>query len=146
VSVKSWRCYLSSVFMVAFSPCWAANCSLNVQGVNFGNYDVFNSQSLESTGNIDVSCNSQKTNYTLMLSAGVGSYNQRKMIYGSYALNYNLYTSSNLSAIWGDGSVGTSLVSGSGSFRSFVIYGRVFAQQNIYVGQYNDYITVTVSF
>jgi spore coat protein U-like protein len=124
---------------------WSAQCSLSAQGVNFGSYDVFNNVGLDSTGNIGVTCDIS-TAYSLSLSPGGGPYASRSMADGPNLLNYNLYTDAARAVIWGDGTGGTGVVSGSGTTANHTVYGRISARQNVSLGSYSDSITVTVNF
>ena len=122
-------------------------CTLNVTGVNFGNYDVFSNTALDSTGNIDVNCPSG-IGYSMVLSTGGGTHMQRVMNSGAYTLNYNLYTAANRAVIWGDATGGTVKVNGSGIGVSVNhgVYGRIPALQNVHTGSYSDIINVTLIF
>lgn len=136
---------LRVVLLLASNTVWAA-CTVVVQPVLFGNYDVFNSVDLDSTGLVDVTCDSVADSYSIALSTGMGSYGQRKMMQGIYALNYNLYTNSGRTTVWGDGTAGTNTVNGSGLFASFSVYGRVTAQQSARVGAHSDNLVLTLTF
>jgi spore coat protein U-like protein len=122
-------------------------CTLNVTGVNFGSYDVFNNSALDSTGNIDVNCPSG-VGYTMALSAGGGTHTQRVMGSGAHRLNYNLYTASNRAVVWGDATSGTVTVNGTGIGVSVnhAVYGRIPALQNVHAGSYSDTIIVELNF
>jgi spore coat protein U-like protein len=123
----------------------STTCTASATGVAFGAYDPFSSVPLESTGSVSVTC-SASTSYTIALSAGQGSFSNRTMSSGAHLLDYNLYTSSLRSTVWGDGSGATSTVAGSGTSQSYSVYGSVQALQNAYVGSYTDSVVVTVSF
>jgi spore coat protein U-like protein len=88
--------------------------------------------------------------YTVALSTGNGSYTQREMKSGSHILDYNIYTNSGHTTIWGNGSSGNSTNSGSftasGGNTSFTAYGEVPAQAGPASGSYTDSITVTVTY
>jgi len=124
---------------------WAATCSLSAQGVSFGSYDVFSNVALDSTGNIDVTCD-VSSSYSISLSQGGGSYALRAMANGAHRLDYNLYTDATRTTVWGDGNGNTAIVSGSGTTGNHTVYGRIPARQNAYVGGYIDTITVTLTF
>ena len=118
---------------------------INVQSVLFGTYDTFSALHLESTGNVEVTC-VLTTAYTIALSPGNGSYMPRVMNSGVHALSYNLYTDATRTTIWGDGTGGTSVVSGNAISANHTIYGRVPAGQNVNVGAYSDSLVVTITF
>jgi spore coat protein U-like protein len=65
-------------------------------------------------------------------------------------LNYNLYTNSARTTIWGDGSAGTSrltnIIWSGGSSFTRTIYGRIPAGQDVGVGNYGDILVITISF
>ncbi|MFO1391710.1 MAG: spore coat U domain-containing protein [Agitococcus sp.] len=125
----------------------AAVCSLNVVGINFGSYYVANTTPLDGSGTIDVSCD-VRTAFEVSFSTGLsGTYTTRQMAYGSSRLTYNLYRNAARNRILGDGTGNTEVLSvNNARNRSFTIYGRVPAQQNVYVGSYSDNVIVTVTF
>jgi spore coat protein U-like protein len=118
-------------------------CTLNVTGVNFGSYDVFNNSALDSTGNIDVNCPSG-VGYSMALTEGGGTHTQRVMNSGAHRLNYNLYTAANRAVVW----AGTVTVNGTGIGVSVnhAVYGRIPALQNVHAGSYSDIIIVELNF
>jgi spore coat protein U-like protein len=145
------RCSLSRLRVLALlavlaSPGAAvAECSLNLIGLNFGDYDPFSSADTDITGSIAVQCDAD-TSVQVSLSAGAGPFATRQMKSGLDLLLYNLYTDPSHLTIWGDGSPGTSLISFSGTSGSHTVYGRIPARQNVPVGTYGDTITVTLTF
>lgn len=140
------------------------SCTVANVPVAFGSYNAFGGAALDTTGQISVSCTGVtvlgivtiNAPYTISLSQGGGaSYSPRKMSLLSNRLNYNLYTDSARSIIWGDGTGGTSTVSGTASCsglltcvatNNHVVYGRIPASQNVPIGAYSDSITVTVNY
>lgn len=137
---------LTAVAMVFMTtPLCAATCTLGIQGVSFGNYDFLSSQNLDGVGNVSVTCD-VSTSYTIALSPGTGTYALRLLSNGSYQLTYNLYTDAAHTTVWGDGSSGSSIVSGSGTSAGYSAYGSIPAGQNPYAGSYSDAITVTLTF
>jgi spore coat protein U-like protein len=74
------------------------------------------------------------------------------MSMGSHQLNYNLYTNSARTSIWGDGSSGTNTVGDSYTLgigttvNDYTVYGRIPALQNAYSGFYSDSVIVTVEY
>lgn len=135
-----------SSFVLA-CPAWSqtTSCTASTSGVAFGSYDPFSGTPLNAVGSISVSCN-VSASYTLALSTGQGSFTNRSMLNGSHAMNYNLYTDSLHTQVWGDGTGATHTVAGSGTTGSYSVYGQLPALQNAYVGSYSDSVVVTVTF
>ena len=131
--------------LVAASPVAAAQCGVTVVGVTFGSYDVFNTLDTDVAGTISVSCDSASS-YSISLSPGFGSFLARRMTNGANLLAYNLFTDPQRLSIWGDGSGGTSTLSGTGTGGSYTVFGRIPAAQNAAVGSYSDTIVVTVTY
>lgn len=88
--------------------------------------------------------------YTVLLSAGdAGSYSPRKLSGGAHTLSYNLYTDPLRTIVWGDGSGGTTSITGAFALPGAIdhtVYGRLPAQQNVGAGVYSDTITATIDF
>jgi len=142
------RLALRLVVAVAAALCpiaGQAGCALNVVGLNFGAYSIFDTQDTAITTNVGVTCDTD-TSFEISLSAGSGTFASRTLVSGANLLSYNLYVDPAHLTIWGDGSPGTATVSGSGTSRNFTVYGRVPARQNAFVGSYSDTITVTITF
>lgn len=132
-------------------------CTTTALALGFGGYNPFSTVPLDSTGQVSVSCTgeviSALVNYTIRLSAGSsGGFVTRYMVQGGHQLNYNLYTNSSHSIVWGDGTGGTSTVTDSYSVdlltvtRNYPVYGRVPALQKVMSGLYTDTIVVTVDY
>lgn len=143
IAVGNGRRLLSLALL--FAPVASATCSLNVQGVNFGSYDFMSSQNLDSTGHVTVTCD-VSSSFSISLSTGAGTYASRTMQNGAHQLSYNLYTDVAHTMVWGDGTGGSVVVSGSGTNVDEVVYGSAPAGQNPYLGAYSDAITVTLTF
>ena len=91
---------------------------------------------------------------TLSVSSTSGSFNPRRMKRsgGNDLLGYNVYTDVTRTAIFGDGTGGTSLVRprrpGGGRVpwsTSIAMYGRIPPGQDVSVGTYSDTLTATVT-
>jgi spore coat protein U-like protein len=141
------------LFLLFWSPAHAA-CRVTATGLNFGAYDVFSVGSLDTTGSVTVTCDrSTRTDITISIGASPtsGGFNPRQMprTSGTDRLNYNLYTSSSMSTVWGNGSAGTSTVLLTRVRRrrpaTATIYGRIPAGQNVSVGSYAETLTVTIT-
>jgi len=141
----SRRCSLIAGALLALPGAALADCSLNVIGVAFGQYDPFSTTDTDITGSVSMNCDTE-TSVQVSFSAGFGPFATREMKSGLNAILYNLFTDPSHLTIWGDGSPGTSLVSISGTTGSHTVYGRIPARQNAPVGTYGDTITVTLTF
>ncbi len=147
-----------AVLTLAIAVCVTADanptCTVSASGVAFGNYNPLANANSDSTGSVSVTCTGSATaTYTIAASAGAGTYLARKLVSGSQLLGYNVYTDNTRTTIWGDGSSGTSLISGNivaasgGTTQSSTLYGRIpSAQQTAKVGSYSDVLTVTVTY
>ena len=141
----------------------ALDCTISTVGVAFGVYDPTISTPDDSNGSVNVTCfytgpgGADSTNYTVALSTGAGgSFVPRRMTAGASLLNYNLFRDAGRSQIWGNGTSGTSIVTGSvkvgpgvgNSTRtaSHPVYGRIPALQDADTGNYSDTILVTLTF
>jgi len=147
---------ISGLILLCIPLSSQAVCTLAIANFAFGAYSPANYTPLEATGNVAVSCDGiagQGISYTLAINAGSsGSFVSRKMIYGPYALNYNLYLNAARTTIWGDGNVGTGIVvDGYASIagvnvRNYTVYGRIPVNQAVPPGAYNDSLLVTLTY
>lgn len=138
---NTWFLLFSTVISLG-----ASACTINVLDVNFGGYDVFSLTPLDTTGTIDVSC-PVRSSVSITFSTGAGSYAARYLQQGTTRLNYNLYRNAARTRILGDGTSGTVFLSANNiRNRSFTIYGRIPARQNVRAGTYTDTIIVTLTF
>jgi spore coat protein U-like protein len=143
-----------SSLLLPVASCYAFNCALATTPVNFGNFDVFSGYVLDSTGTLTVSCNNPEQKpipVNISINSGIsGKFNPRQMqgSNGTDRLNYYLFTDPSGAVIWGDGTGGSSTVTGTvtkTSTLSSTIYGRIPAGQNVGVGTYTDVLTATVT-
>ncbi|WP_200845213.1 spore coat U domain-containing protein [Roseomonas sp. 18066] len=133
-----------------------AACTLAATPLAFGNYSPRAAATTTSVGTISLTCVALiglNLSYSIRLSAGGGgSYAARRMASGASHLAYQLFRDSAGASIWGDGTGGTAVVSGTetlfllGSGRSFSVYGRIPAGQNVAPGSYTDTVQVTVTY
>lgn len=124
---------------------WAATCTVSTSGIAFGGYDPFVAQDVDSVASIGVTCD-EATSYSIALSTGAGTYEQRVMTSGLHQLLYNLYTDATLSTVWGDGTGHSALVSDTQLVATNTVYGRIPSRQNPHVGVYGDTIVITLTF
>lgn len=132
---------------------WAkATCTVSATTLAFGaSVNPFGS-TLTPTGTVTVACTkgSTTTTYTIALSAGKStSFAQRYMEDAALdKLNYNIYTSSALTTIWGDSTGGSSTVSGvdEAATKTYTMYGQLPLPQGVTPNSYSDSITITVTY
>lgn len=150
-----WRVkLLFAIAAGAFAAAPAAACTISSAGVAFGAYNPRTATADDSTGTISVVCAPNIQSPVVQLSTGQsGTYSARRLRAGSWNLNYNLYTNTGRTTVWGNGSGGSvsQTLSGgtvSGGQRRFsrTVYGRIPALQNVGVGSYSDTIVMTVVF
>ena len=128
----------------------AAWCSINSAGsVSFGAYSVFSVSPLDGLGTIKVTCSASYMTLRLTLTAGnSGSFSSRRMTSGANTLQYNLFTNSGRTIIWGDETSGTSAVYATSSRlgTNISVYGRIPAGQDVPVGSYTDTIVLRIDY
>lgn len=130
-------------------------CVVSAADLSFGTTYVPGSGDVSATSNISVNC-TKSTGFTVKLDAGgAADYASRVMIAGPESLAYQLYTDSNHTTIWGDGSSSTGAVSGTGLGMGAVqvvdatVYGVIpdsALNQSVAPGAYSDTVTVTVTY
>lgn len=130
-------------------------CTMTITNINFGTYNVFSTQHLDTTGNVRVDCASNVNKITVSLgpSPNSGGFNPRQMrrSQGTGLMNYNIFTNASRTIIWGNGTGGTSTQTANRPggkpqpwSSSFIAYGRIFSRQDVSVGSYGETIVVTV--
>jgi len=129
-------------------------CTVSAAPVAFGNYTPGAGASASSAA-IKVSC-TNGTPFGVGLSAGTTSgatYAQRLLSDGTSNLQYNLYTSSAYASVWGDGTGGTQIRTGSGAgigtAVTLTVYGLLpdsAVNQAVVAGSYVDTIVVVLTY
>ena len=129
----------------------AKNCSITTTAVAFGSYDpiVTNATTpLDGTGTVVVTCTKGAgTRIDLGLGANASG-STRQMAGGSDFLTYELYQDSGRATVWGSGaSAGQTIAAApSKAPRTFTVYGRVAAGQDVAAASYNDTVVATINF
>lgn len=148
--MKLLNSFPALLLIVLLGDASAQSCSINVTPMNFGGLNTNTRAATNSRANLSVSCDSPAA-FLVRLDAGqngTGSFQTRKMrlIGSSETMDYNLFADSARTQVWGDGTGGSRVVSGSSSVRiqNLPIYGRIFGGQNLRPGSYTDTITVIV--
>jgi spore coat protein U-like protein len=125
-------------------------CGVASTPLSFGRYSVFNPQGLDSTAEVRIACNGNRT-IRIGLSQGLyGTYFERAMarVGGTERLRYQIYTDGTRQVPWGNGTSGTQLVTGlvhTGRV-VFVMYAHVPGSQFVPAGTYTDQLIVNIAF
>lgn len=127
------------------TPASAVTCEISPQSVSFGSYDTLSAQPVDGVGNISVRCDAEAS-FSISLGSGSGTFSARVMPSGANVLEYNLYTDPSRLTVWGDGTSGTSTVSGAAATADVAVYGRIPARQNVPAGTYSDVVVVTLTY
>jgi len=129
----------------------AKNCSITTTAVAFGSYDpiVTNATTpLDGTGTVVVTCTKGAgTRIDLGLGANASG-STRRMTGGTDFLTYELYQDSGRATVWGSGAVAgqTIATAPSKAPRTFTVYGRVAAAQDVAAASYADTVVATINF
>ncbi|AWV05399.1 SCPU domain-containing protein (plasmid) [Burkholderia sp. JP2-270] len=144
-----------AALMLLASPAGHAACTVSASGLAFGVYNPNSAAPTDSIGTVTLSCTSASGTggYTIELDAGGGgSYAGRRMSSGVSILPYQLYSDAAHSQIWGNGTGGSSVVTGTdnipqaGGTSTYQVYGRIVARQAVSPGAYTDVVVVTVTY
>lgn len=128
-------------------------CAASAAPIAFDTY-IAGAGPVTSSANITVKCSSALA-FKVALGPGAtpgGSISQRLLSNGSQSLQYNLYTASDLSSIWGDGTTGVTLsrtASSDGLPTSLTVFAEVpdsGMNRLAMPGIYSDLVTVTITY
>lgn len=145
---------------VILSPCnaWAVleSCDVSATALPFGVYNPASASPTDGIGTLTVSCSATLgvlMSWTISLSPGSSaSYAPRRLTSGAATLNYNIYTNTGRTTVWGDGSGVTATVADSQfvsvgtTTRQYTMYGRIPSFQDAQAGSYTDAIVVTINY
>ncbi len=156
--MRIFRILLIFAALFPFSVLAAYNCTVSTTGLQFGQYRPLSSTNHERTGTIQVQCSllglvGLLVSYEISFNTGgSGTYTNRRLLGPVNTLNYNLYKDASRTIILGNGTGGTQtitdgyLLSLTPLTRTYTIYGRIPANQNVRTGSYSDSILVTVTY
>jgi spore coat protein U-like protein len=126
-------------------------CDISTTPLAFGEYDPLvrhASQPLDRDGSVTITC-TKGTSATVGLNDGShASGTVRNLSNGSALLRYDLFIDAARTRRWGMDEA-NALQAGdapSDAPRTFVVFGRIFAGQDVPVGAYTDLVVVTVDF
>jgi spore coat protein U-like protein len=128
------------------------NCTITTTPVAFGAYDpvVANAATpLDATGTVVVACTKGST-ATIGLGLGANAQTSaRRMLDGATNfLGYEIYLDTTRTTVWGTATTGllSTGVAPSKAARTFTVYGRVAANQDVPAGAFTDIVVATVNF
>lgn len=136
---------------LAVSASVAKNCSISTTAVAFGSYDpvVANATTpLDASGSVVVTCTKGAGTRIDLGLGGNASGSTRRMQGGTDFLTYELYSDSTHTTVWGSG-VGagqTIATAPNKNPRTFTVYGRVAAGQDVGAASYADTVVATINF
>jgi spore coat protein U-like protein len=124
-----------------------AVCAVTATDLDFGTYTSQSGTALQATTLLRATC-TPNTTYHVGLDQGQSpgaTVNARKMVSGANALNYQLYSDTSRTTVWGN-TTGTDTVTGVGNGLAVdhTVFGAIPAAQVIPAGEYQDTITVRV--
>jgi spore coat protein U-like protein len=127
------------------------NCSITTTAVAFGSYDpvVANATTpLDGTGSVVVTCTKGAGTRIDLGLGGNASGSVRRMLGGADLLTYELYTDSGRSTVWGSGAGAGQTIAAAPNKnpRTFTVYGRVAAGQDVGAASYADTVVATINF
>lgn len=125
------------------------NCNIGATNLSFGTAGVLGT-GINATGSLSVACTNGDAWRVSLNGGGSGNVAARVMQRqgGGGSVGYQLYTDSARTLPWGDGTGGTTRVTGTGTglAQAVTVYGRVPAQSTPAPGSYSDTITATIEF
>lgn len=135
----------------------AQACTASATPVAFGGYNTFSGTATDTTASVTVTCSalvSIAVVYTVKFNGGVGgAIGSRRMSNGVSSLFYQLYTNGGRTTVWGDGTGGSQYVLdgyllqvATPVIKSYTVYGRISALQNVTYGAYTDTVTILLSY
>jgi spore coat protein U-like protein len=128
-----------------------ANCSITTSAVAFGTYDpvvTHAASPLDGTGSVVVTCTKGAGTRIDLGLGGNASGSVRRMAGGGDFLSYELYTDSGRSTVWGAGAGSGQTIAAAPNKnpRTFTVYGRVAAGQDVSAASYSDTVVATINF
>jgi spore coat protein U-like protein len=161
----AWRALASLLLLCGPLPAAqaGADCSITTTSLAFGAYDSAGTQPADTTATITVTCtyvppSATNVSYTITASNGMNgtSPTARTMGSGNGRLAYNVFTDPARTRLWGTGTGGTVVASGTMTVgpgvgngtrtRTHTIYGRSPAQQPVDPGNYLDTLVLTLTY
>ncbi len=129
-----------------------SGCGVAATDLIFGNYTSTAGTPTDATSTVIATC-TNGVSYTIAADAGTGTgatEAARSMtgLVGGGSLNYLMYTNAGHTTLWGDGTLGTTMFSGTAVLlpQTYTVNGRIPTLQHPAAGLYADLVTVTLTF
>jgi spore coat protein U-like protein len=122
-----------------------SGCALSGGTLNFGTYTSGQQTDLDATGQISYTNCSGTLTFALD-GGGSANVNARQMSSGSNRLNYQIYRTSAMNAVWGTGTNAHTAVLLTTQSSSVTVYGRIPKSQAVPDGVYTDVVNITLTF
>lgn len=128
------------------------DCSITFNDINHGTVTSLAADNdAASTGDTITCTFADSYSIALNVGTGGGTYGTRALANGTDTLDFNVYSDASRSTVWGDGSGGSSVLTGTstggGTADALTVYSRVFgAQTGKPEGTYSSTITATATF
>jgi spore coat protein U-like protein len=139
----------SATANVTVSATVANNCTISGGALAFGSYDPLVAGATDGAGTFTVACTKGASGVTIDLGTGQNYAAGRKMTSGSATLDYQLYSDSSRTTVWGSAAGGSTLAVSAPTSKapvSYTVYGRITGGQDVAAGNYSDSIVATVNF
>lgn len=127
------------------------SCVVSTTAINLVNVNLISTAARDATGGMAVTC-TNGAGWSAAADAGKGTGatpGARQMVSGADVLDYALYSDTARTVLWGDGTAGTTAITGTGTgvVDNRVIYASVLpGQVTAHAGTYADQINVTVTY
>lgn len=142
----------SATANVTISATVANNCTITGGALAFGTYDPLVTNATDAkdgSGTFTVACTKGAAGVTIDLGQGQNYAGGRRMIAGSEAVSYQLYSDSGRTMVWGSTSGGSALAVSAPTSKApvtYTVYGRITGGQDVAAGSYTDTVVATVNF
>lgn len=129
------------------------SCTISLIAVAFGSYDPIGTHAtvyLDGAGTVTVACTRGTTPVRIDLGNGDYYLGTRRMSIGSDFLDYGLFTDPGRASSWGAGlgANGGRVIGASANIfpRTYTVYGRIPAGQDVSAGDYVDTVVATANY
>lgn len=124
-----------------------ARCVVSVQNLVFGTYDPASPVPTQGIADYVLDCRSPVVvTIEIGTSTLTGSTANRRMTHASHpdTLAYNVFRDSAMTQVWGDRTGNASKVERVSGQVMGRIYGQIFPGQDAWIGEYSDFLRVTI--